>query len=50
MTRNKFITIIAIIIAMLITIPCIAQVDIISMLDGNRNTVGLPYRKILLSQ
>jgi len=39
MTRNKFITIIAIIIAMLITIPCIAQVDIISMLDGNRNTV-----------
>ncbi len=39
MTRNKFITIIAIIIAMLITIPCMAKIDIISMLDGNRNTV-----------
>ena len=39
MTRNKFITIIAIIIAMMVIIPCMAEVNIIDLLSANKDIV-----------
>lgn len=39
MTRNKFITIIAIIIAMMVIIPCSAEVNIIDLLSANKDIV-----------
>jgi hypothetical protein len=39
MTRNKFITIIAIIMAMMVIIPCMAEVNIIDLLSANKDIV-----------
>ncbi len=39
MTRNKIITIIAIIMAMMVIIPCMAEVNIIDLLSANKDIV-----------